>query len=502
MTPTDTAVVDITDPDQVASARARRDAKRAAALAEAVTNSRGYSLVDTLTAVETVTGVPIHQLQPHPDNPRRDVGDITDLTEDIRARGIDSPLTVVPLGDLTGVDDRFQVVIGHRRLAAATAAGLTRVPCIIRTDLTPADQRAMMVRENVHRADLTPVEEADAYQQMLEIDGLDVAAIAAAAGRSETTVRSRLRLRSLPKAATARVHEHQATLADAERLLDFVDHPEHLERLTGHLGSRDFAHHVQQAADDIARANRAAEIRAELEAAGVRVVDEPPYDDTKILPLERLTDTGQQYGKAITPAEHTSCPGHVAWASGYRAEYMSARFGCDGWRRNGHHDRHSSTTAQAGPQTDDEKAARRLLVENNKAAAAAAVVRRDWLIQFLARPKPPADATVYIARILDARVDRHFREGEYLREILGDRPDRPIVDVLDAADARNKPAGATTYLIALAAARMESGMPKDFWRSRDRATAAHLSALASWGYPLSDLERTYVDAHTEQDGAQ
>lgn len=504
---TDTAVVDITDPAQVASARQRRDAKRAAALAEAAapSSSSSLSVVDALSDAlsdddsRPVVMIPVEQIEPHPGNPRRDVGDISELTEDIAARGVDSPLTVVPSPEPAG-PVLWRAVIGHRRLAASIAAGRDKVPCLIRS-LSESEQRAMMVRENVHRADLTPVEEADAYQQMLDLDGLDVAAIAAAAGRSQTTVRSRLRLRTLPAAATARVHQHQATLADAERLLDFVDHPEQLERLTERLGHRDFAHFAQQAAYEVARATRAAEIRAELEAQGVRVIDEPHYDDTKVLALTRLTDTGEQFGASLKPAKHASCPGHVAWAGGYHPDHMGPVYGCDGWRRNGHHDRHSSTAAHAGPLTDEEKAERRRLVENNKAATASATVRRDWLVQFLARPKPPADAPVYVARVLVERPDRHYKEAEYLRDILAlDKHAATIAYATDADPRFETPAGATTYLIALAASRVEAAMPKDYWRNPDRAIAAHLTALASWGYPLSELEQGYVGAPAEQGG--
>lgn len=89
--------------------------------------------------------ISIEKLCPHPDNPRKDLGDITELAESIKAQGILQNLTVVPyIGEVTGmpIEGLYRVVIGHRRLAAAKLAGLKEVPCAI-TDMTPQEQIAM-----------------------------------------------------------------------------------------------------------------------------------------------------------------------------------------------------------------------------------------------------------------------------------------------------------------------------------------------------------------------
>ena len=70
-----------------------------------------------------VTMIPVAQLHPHPDNPRKDLGDITELTASIKANGVLQNLTVVPRNT-----DGYTVIIGHRRLAAAKAAGLWSCP--------------------------------------------------------------------------------------------------------------------------------------------------------------------------------------------------------------------------------------------------------------------------------------------------------------------------------------------------------------------------------------
>ena len=72
-------------------------------------------------------------IDPHPDNPRKQIGDVTDLANSIKANGLLSPLSVVPNGE------RFRVIAGHRRLAACKQAGTGAVPCFV-LDLTPLQQ--------------------------------------------------------------------------------------------------------------------------------------------------------------------------------------------------------------------------------------------------------------------------------------------------------------------------------------------------------------------------
>lgn len=141
--------------------------------------------------------VPLEQLEPHPNNVRRDLGDLTELAASIKGMGLLEPLVVAPKGK---PGEGFVVIGGHRRLAAAAQAGLDGVPCIMRADLcTQASQIEAMLTENLQRSDLTVMEEADAYAQ-LELLGVKEVAIAKATGRSKATVHQRLLLASLPAA--------------------------------------------------------------------------------------------------------------------------------------------------------------------------------------------------------------------------------------------------------------------------------------------------------------
>src|SRR6266540_3295021 len=118
-----------------------------------------------------VTNLPVDQIDPSPDNPRTafggDLGDLTALTELIKAQGVLQRLVVCP-----EADSRFQLVFGHRRLAAAKLAGLAEVPVEIR-DYDAAERFTAMYGENFGREGLTPLQEAFAYQQALERKGSD-----------------------------------------------------------------------------------------------------------------------------------------------------------------------------------------------------------------------------------------------------------------------------------------------------------------------------------------
>lgn len=95
--------------------------------------------------------VDINKIYPHPDNPRKDLGDLTELAESIKVSGVLQNLTLVPRDK-----DTYTVIIGHRRLAASKLAGLKEVPCII-TEMDEKEQAATMLVENTKRIDMEAV---------------------------------------------------------------------------------------------------------------------------------------------------------------------------------------------------------------------------------------------------------------------------------------------------------------------------------------------------------
>ena len=158
--------------------------------------------------METIVNIKVANIYPHPDNPRKDVGDVTELAESIKKSGIMQNLTVIPLSALSEEPDKqpeadsislssdFHVLIGHRRLAAAKMAGLSEVPCKIVSKITLKEQVGIMLEENMQRADLTIWEQAQGFQMMLDL-GETEDSIAEKTGFSKTTVRHRLNIAKL-----------------------------------------------------------------------------------------------------------------------------------------------------------------------------------------------------------------------------------------------------------------------------------------------------------------
>ena len=166
-----------------------------------------------------INRLPESELRPHPDNPRKDLGDLTEITESIKKNGIMQNLTVIPTKDLPGGDpesDRYTILIGHRRFAAGKAAGLTVFPCHIVRGLSHAEQVAMMLEENIQRNDLTLREQAEGMQLLLDL-GESYETITKKTGFSESTIRHRINLLKLDDDLFEE-RQHQLTIKDFQKL--------------------------------------------------------------------------------------------------------------------------------------------------------------------------------------------------------------------------------------------------------------------------------------------
>jgi ParB family chromosome partitioning protein len=169
-----------------------------------------------------IKNIDVSKIHPHYNNPRKELGDLSELAESIRKTGILQNLTVVPwFSDITksGADDPVKqeemgyiAVIGHRRIAAAKLAGLKEVPCVI-SDMSYSEQIATMLLENMQRNDLTLYEQAEGFQMMLDL-GESVGDISEKTGLSTTTVRRRVKLLDLDKEKFRQSVERGATLSD------------------------------------------------------------------------------------------------------------------------------------------------------------------------------------------------------------------------------------------------------------------------------------------------
>mgnify|MGYP000511942296 CR=1 FL=1 len=172
-------------------------------------------------------------IDPHPDNPRKQIGDVTDLANSIKANGLLSPLSVVPNGK------RYRVIAGHRRLQACKQAGTGAVPCFV-LDLTPLQQLEAMVTENCQREQLTVLEEADAIQGMLDL-GATTADVAHRLGRSAgLRPRPRQGRQHHRRRRQARDDFDQLTIGQLIAISRYDGQPDRQERLTRAAGTSNF----------------------------------------------------------------------------------------------------------------------------------------------------------------------------------------------------------------------------------------------------------------------
>ena len=192
--------------------------------------------------MQKIVYIGVEQLHPHPDNPRKNLGDLTELAASIEAKGVLQNLTVVP-----AEEGGYRVIIGHRRHAAAQLAGLTELPCVI-ADMTPQEQFETMMVENVQRSDLTVYEQAEGFQMMLDMGGT-VEQVAKKTGFSESTVRSRIKLLGLDKKKFQKAVERGATMTDYLKLNDIKD-PDRRNKVLDFIGTGDFNYQIKQALED------------------------------------------------------------------------------------------------------------------------------------------------------------------------------------------------------------------------------------------------------------
>ncbi len=175
---------------------------------------------DTPHARSGMAEIPVERLRPNPHQPRHhfDQEAIEELTASIRRHGVLQPLLVSEDGQ-----DRYVIITGERRWRAARRAGLRVVPAVIRERLEDAAQLELALVENLQRRDLTPLEEARAFDQLRSSLGLTQAEIAERVAMDRSTVANALRLLKLPLEIQTQVEQGELSAGHARALLAFAD---------------------------------------------------------------------------------------------------------------------------------------------------------------------------------------------------------------------------------------------------------------------------------------
>jgi ParB family chromosome partitioning protein len=230
-------------PSKSASSTGQKSSATAKKKPAGSTSAPGRKAVKTSTAKEsialdpatfavaglTLAQLPIRKIKPNPAQPRKHFDDeaLTELVHSITEIGLLQPIVVRQVGA------EFELIAGERRLRASKKAGLKEIPALIRETADEAMLRDALL-ENLHRSELTPLEEAAAYQQLLEDFGCTQEELATRLGRSRPQISNTIRLLNLPPAVQRRVAAGVLSAGHARALLGLKD-PTQIEKLAARI---------------------------------------------------------------------------------------------------------------------------------------------------------------------------------------------------------------------------------------------------------------------------
>lgn len=216
--------------------------------------------------------IPIDLIDPSPANPRSSLGDLQGLADSIREVGVLQPLLVRPNGD------RFDLIYGHRRLAAARIAEQATVPAFFTHDVDEGRDRVRRLVENLHREDLAPLDEAAGYKELLDL-GLvpgGQRGLAQMVGKSQGHVSKRLALLKLPADVQKKVDSGGISVTDAAELAKLADDPDRVKKAVKDASDWNggLAGSVKRELQRIEDEKAQEELVESLRAAGVAVLDD------------------------------------------------------------------------------------------------------------------------------------------------------------------------------------------------------------------------------------
>ncbi|SDD87460.1 ParB/RepB/Spo0J family partition protein [Glycomyces harbinensis] len=435
-----------------------------------------------------LTQIPPAHLVPHENNAHSELRGIDALAQTIEYLGIIEPLVVLPADE----DGRHTIVAGHRRHAAATQVGLETVPCVVVDDPGAGDQLVTMLVENLHRDDLTVLEEAQAYQQLTLLDW-QPERIARATGREVERVQQSLTLHQLPEHVQQAANAGEIDLVAAATMHEFVHDPKAIDRImkkgAGYWG---YQHAIADERTRQENQHALEVLKAELVLAGVKVTARPKFASeggTAVL-VEHLVDAD---GNPVRAEAVQSEPGFAVYINrDYQPKPVTY---CPD---------PAAVGLRPAPDTWEARNADREALEAEAAARraaweAATVVRREFLL----------------AQYGNAKGAKKLLRPA-LRDLAGTRMNMPLGEFSEFADAlcgcpiRELPETAGMDRLTRAAvgrwlAHCEANLKDSAfgsWGDFEHALR-YLDLIVADGYELADIEaqlhQSITDALTEDD---
>jgi ParB family chromosome partitioning protein len=222
----------------------------------------------------TLAQIALASIRPNPQQPRREFreDELQELIHSVGEFGVLQPIVVRPLTPPIGVV-AFELIMGERRLRASIAAGLATIPSIVRDTADDAMLRDALL-ENLHRANLNPMEEASAYQQLLFDFGITQEELATKLGRSRPQVTNTLRLLRLPEALQSKVAAGVLSAGHARALLSVSD-PVAQAALAKKIVAQELTvRQAEEAAGAVRGATRATKVRGGARSEYLREIAE------------------------------------------------------------------------------------------------------------------------------------------------------------------------------------------------------------------------------------
>jgi ParB family chromosome partitioning protein len=451
-----------------------------------------------------------HQLVPNDANPRTDL-DIDDLVASIRNVGLLQALLVVPLqpaepgagpdfagpdvdapgGDGPAAGERFRIIAGHRRHAAALAVGLQEVACLVAADDGQASELVKILNENDLRTDLSQAQRAGLYQQLALLDW-SADDIAAAVVAPVERVKGALAVQKLTGATRAAAlqaaDDGTLDLADAAALAEFDD-PKAVERIISRGRGWGFTHAVAEERAKADRKSAAERLKAELVLAGARITTRPKdfgygsreaeastlldADGNRVDPQQAMT----RAGFAVFVDAQTSPPRQVVYCTDPE-EW--------GYTRT----RHTSYVPPAVAEQRAREAAEREAYL--QALTVAASVREGFLTTTYgtARGAKRAQAEALRAAVTDpALITVPDAKAALLTRLAGCDP----ATAAATAGADRLARILVARWLTAAEANLDKLTNGYTWQSDPAAGLAYLDQLVQAGYELSDAEQHLHD---------
>ncbi len=220
-------------------------------------------------------------IRPNPQQPRTEFREeeLAELVHSIREIGVLQPIVVRPIDDAPENTPQYELIMGERRLRATKQLGLGSIPAIIK-NTADEDMLRDALLENLHRANLNPLEEASAYQQLLNDFGITQEQLGARIGRSRPQITNTLRLLKLPPAIQRRVASGVLTAGHARAVLS-VNDIDAMQRLADKIVNEDLSVRAAEAAAGVVATKRsprnkpeAGSKRAHLDDVAERLADQ------------------------------------------------------------------------------------------------------------------------------------------------------------------------------------------------------------------------------------